>query len=167
MDGYVAFHALLRHFYNCLIKDLGKQCKQMVRHHLVSVTSPYSQVCYENDYFRNFGSAVNTYYQFSGASGDSFSLELADGAPSSRSDCRKDQENVPPEKDAQATTPGNVSINSDNLKGQNIGRLLFGNSDIVSSSTSAYSEVCSSAAQHFALVERGVSLILNSGFLTP
>ncbi|KAM4103279.1 hypothetical protein ACJW30_06G067800 [Castanea mollissima] len=44
MDGYVGFHAALRHAYNRFMKDLAKQCKQLVRHHLDSVTSPYSQL---------------------------------------------------------------------------------------------------------------------------
>ena len=60
------------------------------------------------------------------------------------------------------------SKNSDYIRVQN-GGILFGNGD---RSGSAYSEICLSAAQHFArirevLVERGVTSTLNSGFLTP
>ncbi|XVF18827.1 hypothetical protein REPUB_Repub11eG0056500 [Reevesia pubescens] len=58
------------------------------------------------------------------------------------------------------------------IKAHNGGNLLFGNGDSGSRSSSAYSEICSSAAQHFArirevLVERSVASTLNSGFLTP
>jgi hypothetical protein len=62
--------------------------------------------------------------------------------------------------------------NTENLRVQNGGSLLFGNGDSGSRSGSAYLEICSSAAQHFArirevLVERSVTSTLNSGFLTP
>lgn len=62
--------------------------------------------------------------------------------------------------------------NTENLRVQNGGSLLFGNGDSSSRSGSAYLEICSSAAQHFArirevLVERSVTSTLNSGFLTP
>lgn len=50
MEGYIGFHASLRHSYNRFIKDLAKQCKKLIRHHLDSVTSPYSQVRYEIDF---------------------------------------------------------------------------------------------------------------------
>lgn len=226
MDGYVGFHAALRHSYGHFVQDLAKQCKQLVRHHLDSVTSPYSQVCYENDYFHNFGSGVSS-CRLNQASAGSFCLELSDGPPPLEKDAVRDQENIPPETGgAQETTPGKIAEgrealreshltvpetpspelpreggyavkkelgncieigarkrqsrisgntrNPDNLRGQNNGSLLFGNGDIVSrsGSSSAYSEICSSAAQHFArirevLVERSVSSALNSGFLTP
>ncbi|KAE8713640.1 Dynamin-related protein 5A [Hibiscus syriacus] len=186
MDGYVGFHAALRHAYNRFIKDLAKQCKQLVRHHLDSITSPYSQ--------------------------------LSDGGQVSRDETMRDQENIPPENNAQKTTPGKGTEarevlresqmtvpetpspdqqcdvvypggvkaevgprkrlarmtgnrNPEQLmKVPNGGSLLFGNGD--SSSTSAYTAICSSAAQHFArirevLVERSVTSTLNSGFLTP
>lgn len=137
----------------------------------------------------------------------------------------KDQENIPPEKNAHQTTPGKVtearevlresqmtvpetpspdqpsdgnyvgvkkelgncievgarkrhprivgnSRNSDHLRVQNGGGLLFRGGDSSSRSGSAYSEICSLAAQHFArirevLVERSVTSTLNSSFLTP
>lgn len=226
MEGYVGFHAALRHSYCRFVQDLAKQCKQLVRHHLDSVTSPYSQVCYENDFFQNFGSGVSS-CRLNQASAGSFCLELSDGPPPSEKDAGRDQENIPPENGGgQETTPGKIADgrealreshmtvpetpspelpregnyavkkelgncieigarkrqsrvsgnirNSDNLRSQNNGSLLFGNGDIVprSGSGSAYSEICSSAAQHFArirevLVERSVSSALNSGFLTP
>ena len=223
MDGYVGFHASLRHSYNCFIKDLAKQCKQLVRHHLDSVTSPYSQVCYENDYVGSFGSAANSIYRFNQASVGSFLLELSDG-PALQNETTKDQENIPPEKNPQEITPGkggegrdalrecqmtvpetpspdlpsdvNYGVkkelgncieigarkrhsrivgnnrNCDNIRGQNGGGFLFGNGDTGLKSGSAYSDICASAAQHFArirevLVERSVTSTLNSGFLTP
>ncbi|PSR95692.1 Dynamin-related protein like [Actinidia chinensis var. chinensis] len=225
MDGYVGFHAALRHSYSRFIKDLAKQCKQLVRHHLDSVTSPYSQVCYENNFLGTCGSDANSVSGFNQASAASFCLELSDGGATLRDDTTKDQENIPPEKNAQQTTPGKVaearealresqmtvpetpspdqpsdgnyvgvkkelgncielgarkrnprivgnSRNMDHLRVQNGGGLLFRSGDSNSRSGSAYSEICSLAAQHFArirevLVERSVTSTLNSGFLTP
>ncbi|KAF8409233.1 hypothetical protein HHK36_005307 [Tetracentron sinense] len=222
MDGYIGFHASLRHSYNCFIKDLAKQCKQLVRHHLDSVTSPYSQVCYENDFLGGLGSK---FYQAPAAP---FCLELSDGGAKFQEETMgRDQENIPPEKNAQQTTPGKsteakvalqesqmtvpetpspdqpcdavyggakkkdlgncieiggrkrhprMMVNGRNVdhhhRVQNGGGLLFGNGDSGSRSGSAYSDTCSSAAQHFArirevLIERSVTSTLNSGFLTP
>ncbi|KAG2396725.1 hypothetical protein LR48_Vigan08g016300 [Vigna angularis] len=213
MDGYVGFHAALRCAYNRFIGNLAKHCKQLVRHHLDSATSPYSQVCYFNDY-------APSYNKFSQASASSFFLELSDTGSASH-DTRRDQENIPPENNAQETPPGktaetrdafresHITIpetpspdqpgdaacgvvkkelgicndvgprkrasrmggnykNSDYVALQN-GGVLFGNGE---RSSSAYSDICISAAQHFArirevLVERGVTSTLNSGFLTP
>ncbi|KAI9085877.1 hypothetical protein K1719_031954 [Acacia pycnantha] len=217
MDGYVGFHAALRHTYSRFIRDLAKQCKQLVRHHLDSVTSPYSQVCYVNDFQLSNGLNATSFRQASAAS---FFLELSDTESVSRN-IRRDQENIPPEKNGQETTPGKTAEakealresqmtvpetpspdqpgdpvyigakkdlgncndfgprkrmsrmtgnnkNSDSLRMQNGGHLL-GHED---KSGTAYSEICLSAAQHFArirevLVERGVASTLNSGFLTP
>ncbi|KAL5564405.1 hypothetical protein UlMin_027569 [Ulmus minor] len=220
MDGYVGFHAALRCAYYRFIKDLAKQCKQLVRHHLDSVTSPYSLVCYENDFHGGFGSSL---YKFNQPSVGLLSLELSDGGVTSALDsAMRDQENRPPEKSALQTTPGKGSEgrealrecqmtvpetpspdlpcdggikeignamdngprkrvsrmtgnnrNSDHIRVQNGGGgLLFGNRDGGLRSGSAYSEICSSAAQHFSrirevLVERSVTSTLNSGFLTP
>ncbi|XP_062168389.1 dynamin-related protein 5A-like isoform X2 [Alnus glutinosa] len=223
MDGYVGFHAALRHAYNRFIKDLAKQCKQLVRHHLDSVTSPYSQVCYENDFQGRLGSSATSFCKFNQASVGSFCLELTDGGPAACDEKMKDQENVPPEKNGQQTTPGKGaeargalresqmtvpetpspdqpcdavypgakkelgngidvgvrkrvsrltgnSRNTDHIRVQDGGGLLFGDSG--SRSGSPYSDICSSAANHFArirevLVERSVASTLNSGFLTP
>lgn len=224
MDGYVGFHAALRHSYSRFIQDLSRQCKQLVRHHLDSVTSPYSLVCYENDFQGGFGSTAASNYKFNQSSVGLFSLELSDGGASGLDDPAKDQENRPPEKSALHTTPGKgaearealresqmtvpetpspdqpcdptyggakelgngIDIgarkrisrmtgnnrNSDHMRVQNGGGLLFGNRDGGVRSGSAYSEICSSAAQHFSrirevLVERNVTSALNSGFLTP
>ncbi|KAL5565219.1 hypothetical protein UlMin_028383 [Ulmus minor] len=219
MDGYVGFHAALRCAYYRFIKDLAKQCKQLVRHHLDSVTSPYSLVCYENDFHGGFGSSL---FKFNQPSVGLLSLELSDGGVTSALDnAMRDQENRPPEKSALQTTPGKGSEgrealrecqmtvpetpspdlpcdggikeignamdngprkrvsrmtgnnrNSDHIRVQNGGGLLFGNRDGGLRSGSAYSEICSSAAQHFSrirevLVERSVTSTLNSGFLTP
>ncbi|XP_065862100.1 dynamin-related protein 5A [Euphorbia lathyris] len=226
MDGYVGFHASLRHAYNRFIRDLAKQCKQLVRHHLDSVTSPYSQVCYENDFQGGLGLSATSYLKVNQLSGGSFCFELSDVREPSHDETMTDQENIPPEMNMQQTTPGKGTKNkealkeslmtvpetpspdqpcdvlyggakelgncneigprkrisrmtgnnrnSENLKLQNGGGTLFGNGDNGSSSRScsAYLEICSSAAQHFArirqvLVERSVMSTLNSGFLTP
>lgn len=222
MDGYVGFHASLRQAYNRFIKDLAKQCKQLVRHHLDSVTSPYSQVCYENEFQGGFGLSASL--RFNQASSGLFCFELSDSVASSRDETMRDQENIPPERSAQQTTPGKGaearealkenlmtvpetpspdqpcdlvylgikkeqgncmemgprkriariagnSRNAEVLRAQNGGSLLFGNADN-SKPSSAYSEICLSAAQHFArirevLVERSVTSTLNSGFLIP
>ncbi|KAG6480835.1 dynamin-related protein 5A-like [Zingiber officinale] len=98
MDGYIGFHAALRRSYNNFIHDLSKQCKQIVQHHLNSVTSPYSQVCYENDLVADAG----RYSQLPAAS---FFPELSDSATD---EVGADQENVAP-KDQQHSTPGKVT----------------------------------------------------------
>nr|GMD84096.1 dynamin-related protein 5A-like [Ipomoea batatas] len=116
VDGYVGFLASLRQSYNRFIKDLSRQCKQLLRHHLDSVTSPYSQVCYE-DFLGTFGAGSNTIYNLNQASAGSFCLELSDGGPSLRSEViPKDQENVPPEKNGQETTPGKIGEARDALR---------------------------------------------------
>lgn len=222
IDGYVGFYAALRHAYNQFIRDLAKQCKQLVRHHLDSVTSPYSQVCYENDFQGGFGLSGTSFLKLNQASAGSFYFELSDARESSHDETMRDQENIPPEKKVQQTTPGKgaearealkesqmtvpetpspdqpcdvvygvakkehgncieigprkrisrMTGNSENCRVQNGGGPLFGNGESGSRSCSAYSEICSSAAQHFArirevLVERSVMSTLNSGFLTP
>ncbi|XP_031266551.1 dynamin-related protein 5A isoform X1 [Pistacia vera] len=224
MDGYVSFHAALRHAYSRFVKDLAKQCKKLVRHHLDSVTSPYSLVCYENECQGGFGSGISN-YKFNQASAGSFCFELSDGGAASRDETMRDQENIAPQKNTQQTTPGKgedgrealrecqmtvpetpspdqpcdlvyaakkepgnfIEVgprkrisritgnrNGEHLRVQNGGGLLFGNGDRDSGSrsNSAFSEICLSAAQHFArirevLVERSVTSTLNSGFLTP
>ncbi|XP_012441423.1 dynamin-related protein 5A [Gossypium raimondii] len=212
MEGYVGFHAALRHAYNSIIKDLAKQCKQLVRHHLDSVTSPYSQVFYENDFHGSFGSSANSYFRHNQASAGSIWFELSDCGQVSHDERMRDQENIPPENNARQKTPGKgtearevhresqmtvpetpspdqpcdgvkvdvgprkriARIGNRNpeqlMKVHNGGSLLFGNGDC--GSRSAYTEICSLAAQHFArirevLVERSVTSTLNSGFLTP
>ncbi|XVF18826.1 hypothetical protein REPUB_Repub11eG0056400 [Reevesia pubescens] len=225
IDGYIGFHASLRHAYIRFIKDLGTQCKQLVRHHLDSVTSPYSQVCYENDFQGGFGSSASSYYKNNQASAASFCLELSDSGQVSRDETVRNQENMPPEKNALHTTPGkgtkarealqecqmtvpgtpssdqpcdvaypgvreigncievvgprkHLARTTGNrntehvIKVRNGSNLLFGDGDSGSRSSSAYSEICSSAAQHFArirevLIECSVTSTLNSGFLTP
>lgn len=221
MDGYVGFLAALRHSYYSFVKDLSKQCKQVVRHHLDSVTSPYSLVCYESDIPGSFSSGVNSIYRATQIPTGSFALDLSDGGHIARREIIDEQENIPPEKDE--TTPGKVAEsrealrecqmtvpetpspdqpydgnyvvkkelgncvevgarkrhpriagnnrNLDHLRTQNCGNLVFGGG-AGSRSGSTYTEICSSAAQHFArirevLVERGVASSLNSGFLTP
>lgn len=218
MDGYVGFHAALRHSYNRFVKDLAKHCKQLVRHHLDSVTSPYSLACYETDIQGGFGSLCSS-YRFNQVSPMSLCPDLSDGARTSRDEAVIDQENIPPENNAQGNTPGKGPEGRDalgesqmtvpetpspdqpcelvygmvkkevrncaevgakkrhprmmgNSRGHNGVGLFFGSGDNGSRSGSAYADICSSAAQHFArirevLVERSVTTTLNSGFLTP
>lgn len=215
MDGYVGFHAALRHAYIRFLKDLAKQCKQLLRHHLDSVTSPYSLVCYENDFEGGSFQKINR------APAGLFSFELSDSGAVSHDETMKDQENIPPERNIQQITPGKgtesrealrecqitvpetpspeqpcdagygvkkefgngmdigvrkrasrVTRTSNRISGQDGGGTLFGNGDGSSRYSSAYKEICSSAAQHFArirevLIERSVMSTLNSGFLTP
>ncbi|KAL8124549.1 hypothetical protein AgCh_012267 [Apium graveolens] len=80
MDGYVGYHAALRRTYTRFIKDLAKQCKQLVRHHLDSVTSPYSLVCYESDLLGSLGPSTNSTYMYNHTSAGSFGLEFSDRA---------------------------------------------------------------------------------------
>uniref|UniRef100_A0A9I9DDA6 Dynamin-type G domain-containing protein n=1 Tax=Cucumis melo TaxID=3656 RepID=A0A9I9DDA6_CUCME len=219
MDGYVGFHAALRHAYNRFLKDLAKQCKQLLRHHLDSVTSPYSLVCYENDFEGGSLSNASSFQKMNRISAGLFSFELSDCGGVSRDETMKDQENIPPEKNIQQITPGkgtesrealrecqmtvpetpspeqpndgygvkkelgngmDIGVrkrvsrvrNSSRIGGQDGCGTLFGNGDGSSRCSSAYTEICSSAAQHFArirevLIERSVMSTLNSGFLTP
>ncbi|MCL7023665.1 hypothetical protein MKW94_024213 [Papaver nudicaule] len=226
MDGYIGFHAALRHSYNCFVKDLANQCKQLIRHHLDSVTSPYSQVCYERDLLGSYVQGGSSIYRFNQAQISPFCIELSDGKTTDQDEVMGgDEENIPPEKNAQQTTPGKSTTVKDTLREshltvpetpspdqpcdivfgggkkkdvngnelgakkrharmvantrnldhrrlQNGGENLFGNSDIGSRSGSAYSDICSTAAQYFSrirevLIERSVPSTLNSGFLTP
>ncbi|KAK3028418.1 hypothetical protein RJ639_039628 [Escallonia herrerae] len=116
MDGYVGFHAALRHSYNRFLKDLSKQCKQLVRHHLDSVTSPYSQVCYESDFLGSFGSGVSSISRFNQALAGSICLELSDSGAAIHNESVNDQENIPPEKNAQETTPGKAAEGREALR---------------------------------------------------
>ncbi|KAL2245893.1 UNVERIFIED_CONTAM: Dynamin-related protein 5A [Sesamum indicum] len=222
MDGYVGFHAALRRSYNSFIEDLAKQCKQAVRHHLDSVTSPYSVVCYESEIPGSYISGINSIYRTNQVSAGLFCLDLSDAGPVSRKEISNDQENIPPEKneitpgkvadsrealrESQMTVPetpspdqpcdGNYAVkkelgscveagarkrqariignnrNMEHFRIHHGGSLLFGTGDTASRSGSTYTEICSTAAEHFArirevLVERGVASTLNSGFLTP
>ncbi|XVF70187.1 hypothetical protein PTKIN_Ptkin11bG0141200 [Pterospermum kingtungense] len=224
MDGYVGFQAALRHSYGHFIKCLTKQWKKLVWDHLDSATSPYSLVWYKNDFQGGVGSSASSYYKYNQVSSASFCLELSDSDQVLRDGTKRDQENIPPEKNAQQTTPGKGtearealqenqltvpdtpspeqphdvvcagmkelgncigvgprkriarmtgSRNTEQLTTvHNGGSLLFGNDESGSKASSAYSEICSAAAQHFArirevVVEGSVKSALNSGFLTP
>lgn len=119
MDGYVGFHAALRCAYSRFIKDLSKQCKQLVRHHLDSVTSPYSQVCYVNDFQTCYAPNAPSFRKFNQASASSFFLELSDTSSASHNVMR-DQENIPPEKNTQETTPGKAAESREALHESNM-----------------------------------------------
>lgn len=212
MDGYVGFHAALRCSFDRFIKDLAKQCKQLVRHHLDSVTSPYSLACYESDVHGGF--ITSLYRQVSPAS---LCPDLSDGTRALQHEAMANQENIPPEKNARETTPGKGPEGREALRESQMtvpetpspdqpgdlvyglvkkeagncievgarkrhprilgnsrhnANLFFGSGDNGSRSGSAYADICSSAALHFArirevLVEKSVTTALNSGFLTP
>ncbi|KAJ0488624.1 putative dynamin GTPase [Helianthus annuus] len=199
MDGYVGFQAALRRSYNCFIEDLAKQCKQLVRHHLDSVTSPYSQVCYETDL--SYGTGPNSTFRYQ-TSATSTYLELSDqeNIPPENNNNNKDQETTPGKLlkaagEASMTVPetpspdqprdGSFVIKKEHgniIEGgarkrhhrmhNNNNQVLSNVSQNGSQAGSTYSEICLSAAQHFArirevLVERSVTSALNSGFLTP
>ncbi|EPS69393.1 hypothetical protein M569_05370, partial [Genlisea aurea] len=89
MDGHVGFLGALRHSFNCFIKDLSVQCKQVLRHHLDSVTSPYSHLSCDD-------AGVD-----SAAAGGSY-LELSDLGQK----LRKENVPPPPENNEEATPPG-------------------------------------------------------------
>ncbi|XP_076943792.1 dynamin-related protein 5A-like [Bidens hawaiensis] len=198
MDGYVGFQAALRRSYNCFINDLAKQCKQLVRHHLDSVTSPYSQVCYEMDLLSGSGPNTTLRYQTSATSA---CLDLSDqeNIPPENINNNKDQETTPGKLlkaagEASMTVPETPSPDQPRdgsfvIKKEH-GNMIEGgarkrhhrihNNQVLANVVgqnashpgSAYSEICSLAAQHFArirevLVERSVTSALNSGFLTP
>ncbi|KAL5989846.1 Dynamin-related protein 5A [Asimina triloba] len=200
MDGYIGFHAALRRSYNNFIQDIAKQCKQLIRHHLDSATSPYSQVCYENNITGGLGANSTSIYRYQSLDAP-FSLELSDGGVFHDESMNKDQENVPPKKQQQQTTPGkgieakardesqmtvpetpspdipNGSKKENGNRIEHVGRKRQSRTTVVGGdygtrSGSTYSDICSSAAQHFAkirevLIERSVLSTLNSGFLTP
>ncbi|KAK8969986.1 Dynamin-related protein 5A [Platanthera guangdongensis] len=97
MDGYVGFHASLRRSYNSFVNVLSEHCKQLVHHHLDSVTSPYSQACYDSDFHGS-----NSYSRCNQIQSISYFLDMSE---STRAQEDMDQENIPP-KDQENTTPG-------------------------------------------------------------
>ncbi|CAO1944975.1 unnamed protein product [Urochloa humidicola] len=111
MDGYVGFLAALRCSYYKFVKDLSKQCKQIVRHHLDSVTSPYSHICYENDSLTGFGSVANSMNRFNNFTGVT-SFDLSD----SGSALEEAQENMPPKDQHHMTPPAKGNEAKDILR---------------------------------------------------
>lgn len=111
MDGYVGFLAALRCSYYKFVKDLFKQCKQIVRHHLDSVTSPYSHICYESDFLGGAGSVANTLHRFNQFNGVA-SFDLSD----SGSALEEGQENVPPKDQQHMTPPAKANESRDILR---------------------------------------------------
>ncbi|AQL00593.1 Dynamin-related protein 5A [Zea mays] len=107
MDSYVGFLAALRCSYYKFVKELSKQCKQIVRHHLDSVTSPYSHICYDDDFFSGVGSVANSTCRFNHFTGVT-SFDLAD----SGSALEEAQENLPPKDQHHMTPPINKGNDS-------------------------------------------------------
>ncbi|KAG0492982.1 hypothetical protein HPP92_006380 [Vanilla planifolia] len=112
MVGFIGFHAALRRSYNSFVNGLSKHCKQLVRHHLDSVTSQYSQVCYEPDCGAGIDSGSNAFYRYNQLQSISYFLDLSD---SGRDQEAAEQENKPP-KEQQETTPGKRAESRDALK---------------------------------------------------
>ncbi|XP_020575233.1 dynamin-related protein 5A [Phalaenopsis equestris] len=112
MDGYIGFHAALRRSYHSFVNDLSKHCKQLVRHHLDSVTSPYSQVCYEPDFMGGIRSGSSPYSTSNQLQSISYFLDLSDPGGVQE---EMDQENVPP-KNLQNKTPGKKMESMEALK---------------------------------------------------
>ncbi|RWR96236.1 dynamin-related protein 5A [Cinnamomum micranthum f. kanehirae] len=185
MDGYIGFHAALRRSYNNFIQDLSKQCKQLIRHHLDSVTSPYSQmvlqfntqqvrikrICHQiNHNTPHLGKEQKPKKPFE----DSNMTVPETPSPDQPSDIVYGAKEKGKCNDIGRRRHARILANSRNAEHyqhQN-GSLLFGGGDIGLRSGSAYSDICSSAAQHFSkirevLIERSVLSTLNSGFLTP
>ncbi|XP_076905564.1 dynamin-related protein 5A-like [Bidens hawaiensis] len=174
MDGYVGFHAALRHSYNCFINNLSKECEQLVRHHLDSVTSPYSQVCYES---------VNAYrFELSAQK----SLKNAgddDMTPGKLVETREAYMTIPETPSPDQPSGGDYVINTEHEKYIEGGpkkrqsrikanNKLLDNLRVKHHKGSSYTEICLLASQHFArirevLIQRSVTSALNSGFLTP
>nr|CAB3474244.1 unnamed protein product [Digitaria exilis] len=111
MDGYVGFLAALRCSYYKFVRELSKQCKQIVRHHLDSVTSPYSHICYENDSLSGIGSVVNSMNRFNQFPGVA-SFDLSD----SGSQLEEAQENMPPRDQRHMTPPTKGNESKDILR---------------------------------------------------
>ncbi|KAL9680690.1 hypothetical protein QQ045_018576 [Rhodiola kirilowii] len=105
MDGYVGFHAALRCSYNKFVKDIGKRCKQLIRHHLDSLTSPYSLSCYDSDFRRGFNYGPSSFQRSNLASAGSLFLELSDAGAACHDEIMEEQENIAPENAEQQTTP--------------------------------------------------------------
>ena len=151
MDGYVGFLAAVRRSYYKFVEDLSKQCKQTVRHHLDSVTSPY--------------------YHFPGVtfSDLSDSGSVLDLPGDSIGGKKKGNGNMiyGGAKKKHATMPAYANTNSNHHSND-----IPGADDLVSKSGTSYSSICSIYAQYFAkmrevLIERSVPCELNSRFLTP
>ncbi|XP_072955811.1 dynamin-related protein 5A isoform X2 [Typha angustifolia] len=115
MDGYIGFLAALRRSYYNFVLDLSKQCKQLVRHHLDTVTSPYSYICYENDILAGIGCATNSSQRFNQLPAVAL-FDMSNGATTTREEMvGTDQENIPP-KDQQLVTPGKGTESMDVLR---------------------------------------------------
>ncbi|MCL7041354.1 hypothetical protein MKW94_007751 [Papaver nudicaule] len=194
LDGYIGFHAALRHSYNCFVTDL---CKPVQAANKASPRFSYKPLfpgLLENDLLGNYVQGGSSIYRRNQAQEPQVNIE----------------ENMPPETNAQQTTPEQNTASTDNLleiqlisgdgkkkehgKGgqlrgkrrhmkkatntRNMDRTahagddLSGNSDFGSGSGSAYSDVISTATKYFCriredLIESSVISALNAGFLTP
>lgn len=118
VGGYIAFHAALRRAYDQFIRNLTKKCKELVRHHLDSVTSRYSQV-YRPEY--NMGNGVfglgasTTGYRFNRLSAPMFTDLSEDLGCPQEEGLDEEHENVAPPGHLQAT-PSRGSDSRDPLR---------------------------------------------------
>ncbi|KAK4795560.1 hypothetical protein SAY86_027886 [Trapa natans] len=106
VDGYVGFHASMRHAYARFISDITKQCKKLSRHHLDSVTSVYSEVYCENEFQVGLGSTASFSIVNPTSASSSLFFELSEIGAGQSDDPMTDQENVPPAKSNRQITPG-------------------------------------------------------------
>lgn len=103
MDGHIGFHAAVRRSYNTFIKELSKQCKQLVRHHLDSVTSTYSRLCYESEMLGAFNSGATSVPRLFHMPASSFILDLSEGSSPQEEPHGASQENINPNSHQQST----------------------------------------------------------------
>ncbi|CAI9303738.1 unnamed protein product [Lactuca saligna] len=174
MEGYIGFHAALRHSYNSFIQNLSKECKQLVRHHLDSVTSSYSQICYETDPITPYRYRHSTLFlelsQHKTKTSRKENVPNKDTTPGKLVDPREAYKTIPETPSPDQPSDDNFVIKKENEIYKRPSR-IHGNNNNLRSGCS-YSEICLSASQHFArirevLIERSVTSALNSGFLTP
>ncbi|MCO5613342.1 hypothetical protein L7F22_067618 [Adiantum nelumboides] len=195
VGGYVAFHASLRRVYDQFVRNLASRCKELVRHHLEALTSPFSHIHGFERSFKVINRPLPDMSQSIRPHVDVFSRDSENTAPLSvlqslgalttpirkpdtaREPLRESQLTVPetpsPEQgpDASVVKRKEYGLVSGRLGTENGAKKRQG-SEAVASYKTAYSHVCSLAAEHFAqirevLVELSIPSTLNAGFLTP
>ncbi|MCO5548056.1 hypothetical protein L7F22_001512 [Adiantum nelumboides] len=216
VGGYVAFHASLRRAYDQFVRNLASRCKELVRHHLEALTSPFSHIHGFERSFKVINRPLPDMSQSIRPHVDVFSRDSENTAPLSvlqslgalttpirkpdtaREPLRESQLTVPetpsPEQgpDASVVKRKEYGLVSGRLGTENGAKKRQGSEAVASyksghqkeprhvvadeglerAAETAYSHVCSLAAEHFAqirevLVERSIPSTLNAGFLTP
>ncbi|KAJ0801642.1 putative Dynamin superfamily [Helianthus annuus] len=181
MDGYICrFPCCITTFLQLFINNLAKESKQLVRHHLDLVKSPYYQVCYESDF--PFGAGANPYKFELSAQKPPMNNAYEELTPGKRVETQKVYMTVPETPSPDQPSDANYEIKKEHGNYIEDGpkkrqSRIKGNSKVlddlrVKNKGSSYTEICLLAAQNFArirevLIERSVTSALNSGFLTP